>query len=68
MPKVAVVVIGGVIHGVVAIFLDAIVNLKEILNIVTILKTVNAKLGQDVITSALKLMKKRVHDLSPYIK
>ena len=60
LQKVAVVVIGGVIYGVAAIFLDAIVNGKEILNIVTILEM----LGRN----AVKLMNKRVHDLSPYLK
>ena len=60
MPKVAVVVIGLGMYGVVAIFLDAIVIGKEILNIVTILEM--------LLRGALKLMNKRVHDLSPYLK
>ena len=64
MPKVAVVVIGCFIHGVVAIFLDAIVIMKEILNIVTILTILN--LGPR--DGALELLKKRVHDLSTYLK
>ena len=59
LQKVAVVVIGGNIYGVAAIFSDAIVSGKEILNIVTILQ---------LLPDALKLMKKRVHDLSPYLK
>ena len=65
LQKVAVVAIGGIIAGVAAIFLDAIVSMKEIPNGAT----TNGVIGQlAVIINALKLMKKRVHDLVPNFK
>ena len=60
LQKAAVVVIGYLIFGVVAIYLDAIVIGKEILIIVTTLKMLSQ--------NALHPVKKRVHDLGPYLK
>ena len=59
LQKAAVVVIGLGVIGVAAIFLDVIVNGKEILKIATTIPSY---------ADALKPMKKRVHDIGPYFK